>query len=200
MSNKSVITVSEPELSTLVDVLVARVLKDGFLPDVVLGIATGGAIVADHIDPSLECLRLTCTSQRPGTRVKSGLPGLRGLIRRLPLGIADAIRLAEDWLGVRTIKSAVPRILGTELDSQATIIRENGLKRILVVDDAVDSGMTLASVVMTIKKLIPDDVEVRTLAITRTREETQSLIVPDYFFFDRVLCRFHWSSDYRERS
>lgn len=198
MKGKPVITISERELPGMVDELVTRVLEDGFTPDVTIGIATGGAMVANQIDPAIAGVRFTCTVQRPQTRLRSGIPGLHAVLRRLPPALADLLRVAEDWVGTHVTQASSPRAVAGALDPILEAIREQGVSRILVVDDAVDSGATLSGVVTAIRSGVPEATWIRTCAITSTRGPEKALIVPDYVLFERTLCRFHWSSDYRE--
>jgi hypoxanthine phosphoribosyltransferase len=65
--------------------------------------------------------------------------------------------------------------------------------RVLVTDDAVDSGATLATVLRHIHAVCPPGVEVRSAVITQTLE--QPMIKPNYALFHNVLCRFPWSFD-----
>ncbi|WP_353081810.1 phosphoribosyltransferase [Tessaracoccus lapidicaptus] len=199
MSSKPIVTVGENELTHVVGQLVDKILRDGFEPQAVVGIATGGAIAARQIDPALGWVLFVCTLRRPSTGLKTGLPGVSAALRRVPSPVADLLRRAEDRLG--ELMGPRPSVVNLEapLRETAEVVRSKGLTRILVMDDAVDSGATLARVVHDLRSMLPDDVEVRTAAICQTRESGRSMIAPDYVVFERTLCRFHWSLDYRAR-
>lgn len=64
---------------------------------------------------------------------------------------------------------------------------------VMVVDDAVDSGITLAAVLRTLRACCPPATELRTAAITVTRPDP--VVKPDYALYRGVLCRFPWSFD-----
>jgi hypoxanthine phosphoribosyltransferase len=68
--------------------------------------------------------------------------------------------------------------------------------RVMVVDDAVDSGVTLAAVLRTLRESCPPGTELRTAAITVTRPSPA--VEPDYALWRGVLCRFPWSFDATE--
>ena len=68
-----------------------------------------------------------------------------------------------------------------------------GEHRLLVVDDAVDSGVTLATVIDLLRNTCPDRTEIRSAVITVTLEEPRA--EPDYALYRGVLCRFPWSFD-----
>ena len=65
--------------------------------------------------------------------------------------------------------------------------------RILVADDAVDSGTTLASVLHLLADICPPGTEIRSAAITQTLENPRAR--PDYVLLHGTLCRFPWSFD-----
>jgi hypoxanthine phosphoribosyltransferase len=65
--------------------------------------------------------------------------------------------------------------------------------RVLVVDDAVDSGLTLATVLRVLREISPSNTQFRSAVVTVTLE--QPLAEPDYVLYRGVLCRFPWSFD-----
>jgi hypoxanthine phosphoribosyltransferase len=64
---------------------------------------------------------------------------------------------------------------------------------VLVVDDAVDSGVTLATVLRVLRENSPSDTQFRSAVITVTL--AQPLAEPDFVLYRGVLCRFPWSFD-----
>ena len=151
-------------------------------PDVVLGIETGGRFVAEAMHTSVpHCyVRL----QRAATPRKSRL---RGLLARLPRPVADALRLAESWL--RGLRRPVPVEFRGELPAAL-----RGKRRVLIVDDAVDSGATMLAVREAVGRALPGAaVECAAIVVTTRRP----LVVPDKYLYDNVLIRFPWSMDAR---
>lgn len=68
--------------------------------------------------------------------------------------------------------------------------------RILIVDDAVDSGSTMASVINLLNQEFPGNI-IRTAAITVTT--STSLVEVDYALYrEGVLVRFPWSNDMKQ--
>ncbi|WP_313385339.1 phosphoribosyltransferase family protein [Chishuiella sp.] len=65
--------------------------------------------------------------------------------------------------------------------------------KILIVDDAVDSGATLKKVLEGINKYINSDINITTLSVVVT--DTKASIIPDYYLYSDVLIRFPWSLD-----
>ncbi len=67
-------------------------------------------------------------------------------------------------------------------------------RKILVVDDAVDSGYTLSHVLEAVKAVLPAGAEVRSAVITVTTDDP--LVMPDFYLYnDKTLVRFPWAMD-----
>lgn len=158
-----------------------------FSPDLVVGIASGGLHVSRKLLPHVPHISVLC--RRPSTAAKGRSRRLMRQIRRLPLWARNTLRRAEAaWLGKRRDMSRHPEI------SRDNIAAIQAASRILVVDDAVDSGASLLAVVERLRQINPG-AEIRTAAITVTT--AAPAIVPDFTLFNRVLIRFPWSKDYR---
>ena len=67
--------------------------------------------------------------------------------------------------------------------------------RILIIDDAVDSGATLAATIDHIQAIAGPDAVLRTAAITVTTAAPS--IEPNFMLYRYVLCRFPWSLDFK---
>jgi hypoxanthine phosphoribosyltransferase len=81
----------------------------------------------------------------------------------------------------------------TELDILDDWLREVGPNpSIVVVDDAVDSGATLARVLDAVSQRAPG-AEIRSAVVTVTTPEPW--VTPRYTLYSRQLCRFPWSLD-----
>lgn len=188
-----VITLCDNEFSRACAALSAQVLESGYRYDLLVGIATGGAIVAREMPAPL---RVEVRRQRPSTRAKQRLAGR--LLRHMPRPLSDLLRLAESRLYALMARHHKPVVPEVTLDEK-TLQTIRGLNdreerpRILIVDDAVDSGATMLGVLRAVAAAAPA-AEIRTAAITQTRDNP--LIRPDYLHFaERVLVRFPWSAD-----
>lgn len=199
MTIKRVITLGEKELQRDASALAQLVARD-YQPQAVLGIARGGIMVArlmrfDPVAPTLEC-----TMRRAG----SGPRGRWGLesttLSRAPYFVSNHLRRIEDTLlGLRRPAPKPPTtdlICGIRKASESMVA--SGVRRVLVVDDAVDSGTTLQCVLSTIGSVdLLAGIEVRTAAIVVTRGPGAALVAPDYVLYRDILCRFPWSADFR---
>ena len=119
------------------------------------------------------------------------------MLATLPEPLLNALRRAEHRLISGHRQAAQP----TQINLAEAIAIGNWLRvlsrvaRVLVIDDAVDSGLTLATVLQTFRNVCPPEVEVRTAVITVTTEHP--VVAPDYALYRGVLCRFPWSFDAR---
>jgi len=168
--------------------------------DAVIGIRRGGAFVCDafcRTFPASLCgERHDVTLQRPGTRRKGGLTAK--ILKCLPLKMLDLMRMAESRLlsfrNAHKREEGAPRVsMDTGLTS---IVTGKKNPRILLIDDAIDSGHTLSAVIATLKNMNPST-EVETAVITETTDS--STVKADYTIYrNRTLIRFPWSNDYKK--
>ncbi len=178
-----------------------RLVEADFAPTLLVGIRTGGLTVAEAMAraaaPGLPIMPITC--QRAGTAAKSRLPWLRALLGALPGPLVDVMRRLEHRLLIvrRTRKPPRQTVRQTEAAAIAAVLAKAQGARVLIADDAVDSGVTLLTVLRILREQFPPDTEFRTAAITQTHE--QPAVRPDYVLYRGVLCRFPWSFDAARR-
>lgn len=161
-------------------------------PDVILGIRSGGAYVAEAVACHFPEARLGyITSRRPSTG-KKGKLGLKRLLRYLPVALLDALRILEARLLARS--GNPERKVAIDISQDVRELMAQPSTKILLVDDAVDSGYTLRAVVDTLSALTPG--RLFTAAITSTT--SAPVMMPDFLLYnDNVLVRFPWSMDAR---
>ncbi len=173
-------------------------VQQSFQPDLLIAIPTGGLWVAEAMARSVTravppILKLTC--RRPSTQAKQGSRLFRTLLTRLPRPVLDRLRLLEHWLIARRGPPSTERIFDPAEHAalQSWFATSGPAPRILVVDDAVDSGATLAAVLAELRRIAPETASLRSAAVTITTP--QPLVRPDFALFNRQLCRFPWSMD-----
>jgi len=178
---RKVITLNPEAFDSACKRLEKSVAKSGFIPDMILSIRTGGLYVGESIFPDIP--HTSVKLQRPSTKAKR--PCLHKLLKILPRPILDRLRIAESlWLERKKQTKPRPSLILPQLTE---------VKRILVVDDAVDSGFTLFTVMDAVKTARPD-ADIRSAVITQTT--ISPMIVPDYTLYNnQILIRFPWSMD-----
>jgi hypothetical protein len=171
----------------------------GFVPEAVVGIANGGMKVVEAMPKNQGLVAWSCRLQRPGTERKEQAGLWRRLPRRLPYPLTNLFRVFEDWLHGRkdvTVPPPTPT-LAEELDWISVEIERRGIQRVAVIDDAADSGATLACVMDCLRERLAESVDLRSAVITATRAPERAAISPDFRLFDLTLLRFPWSLDYK---
>lgn len=198
MERYKVVTLTGKPFADACRLLEDYVVASGYRPDCIIGIESGGLYVAEKIFEGVP--HLSIRLGRPSSGVKKSVAGqlVSTLLRIMPRSVCDRLRIAE-------AKKLVARSRDKMKDpqSQRAAIREAAAKvsftnatryqRILIVDDAVDSGLTLAGVLTAVSKALPN-AEVRTAVITITTEDP--VLRPDFTLYDnQTLIRFPWSID-----
>lgn len=180
---RRVITLGREAFSEACCRLESLVAGAGFAPDAVMSIAHGGVYVGEQLFKNIP--HFSTSLQRPSTRYKR--PRLKAILRLVPQPVLDMLRKVEAML--LALRKPQP------VDIAQIVIPEQIVtcKRILVVDDAVDSGATLDGVLRALCVVAPE-ADVRTAVVTVTT--THPLAVPDFAVYDDLtLIRFPWSMD-----
>jgi uncharacterized protein len=197
---KSVVTVSDERLQVLGAALLDLMHNRGFAPEALVAIANGGVKVVEAMPRPAALIVWSCRLQRSGTeRIKqTGLS--RKVLRRLPYPLTNLSRVLEDSLHGRKAVTVPPptATLADELARICAEIERQGVSRVAVIDDATDSGATLACVMTCLRDGLPKSVDLRSAVITATRSPERAAISPDFRLFDLTLLRFPWSLDYKE--
>jgi hypoxanthine phosphoribosyltransferase len=142
----------------------------------------------------LPVLPLTC--RRPSTGAKARVPLLRTAVASLPRPVADLTRRLEHrWLSARRLDQYRPQNIDwAEAEAiQAWLRKSPQPARVLVADDAVDSGVTLQTVLQALQEIGRRGMELRSAVITQTLARPH--VTPNYVLWRDTLCRFPWSLD-----
>lgn len=168
-----------------------------FSPDLVVGIATGGAEVAQHMVDALPAAELLIVKrQRAGTAVKTRW-GLPHVLRALPRWLGDLLRRGEvfgreaAFRFTRAYKSRPPSSRTVALQD-IDISKLSKARRVLIVDDTVDSGETMLDVLLVVEQFAPAATK-RTAALATTWRRVP--IDVDYVLAPRTLLRLPSSFD-----
>lgn len=156
-----------------------------FDPDLILTVARGGDFLGQHMFTGVHHVSVRC--QRPSTASKGRW--LKTISRQLPLWVRNLMRCAE----ARVLASRRPNVAPVTFDSdvQAAICRAG---RVLVVDDAIDSGSTMSAVI-TALNAIPGNRRTAVAVITVT-QKNPSIQAQYALYRSETLVRFPWSDDF----
>jgi hypoxanthine phosphoribosyltransferase len=161
-------------------------LAADYNPDLVVTIASGGDYVGANIFGTVTHVSVRCG--RRGTPAKKKSVLLNRFVKHLPRRVNDVLRMVE----ARILSLRKPKLVDISL-SEDVKRKLVAAERVLVVDDAVDSGATLIAVLDAVYKAAGSS-KVRSAAITVTTEKP--MVMPDYFLYhDETLIRFPWSID-----
>tara|TARA_B110000003_G_C16618624_1_gene522237 strand:+ start:552 stop:1154 length:603 start_codon:yes stop_codon:yes gene_type:complete len=177
------------------------ILENNFIPDVLIGIASGGVKVLDEIpEISINEYRFNLELRRNSTKHKNKL----SFIRYLNINILNFLRIMEsiyvDYKLYISKKKDIKqsekylkkkRFIKTQLLQQEIKISN---KKVLIVDDAIDSGETVLVIKSALEEQF-ENIEVKVGVITKTLK--YSYIDPDFCLFKNVLIRFPWSNDFK---
>lgn len=162
----------------------------------VLGIKDGGVPPAERVfevikqtDNKVDLKFIKC--QRPSTSIKKKNEFRKTLIKTVfklsPVLILDLLRNLEHYLLTKKNIEVNRDIILEE------VIDFKFYDKIIIVDDAVDSGVTLEKVNQYIENLVDKTTVVKSLAVVVTNK--QAVVTPDYYLYKDVLIRFPWSLD-----
>ena len=136
-----VLTLDQQAFETTCCDLYRTATADGFRPDYLVGIATGGVFVAEAIKrfcrPDIPLVELSYG--RPTTSLKRGL-NCGALLRHLPYAVTDMLRIAESNIE-KLVERTGKRGPNKPVEQNPDVVRSIAAMRdssILVVDDAVD--------------------------------------------------------------
>lgn len=192
--------------------------RAGYIPDCILSIRSGGTYVAREMYPDIPHEEVTLRRRSTGAKRSRAGQLLAMLLRRLPTWLTDRLRILESQLLRKkfhrrystpaAVEGAVAEARGRIEGMTATLTRR--YRRILVVDDAVDSGVTLAAV---LARLHADAAaepsltrpEIRSAVITVTTPDPVAR--PDFYLYPHLspaddsftLIRFPWAADAKRR-
>lgn len=184
-----VLTLNTEDIEKCCEELLSKVENDGFNPDLVLAIRTGGAEVGRIFKNYLPegCAYLECSTHRQTSKIKKKY--LKNILSRLPRPILDRLRIFE----ASTFKSKSRR----EIERVELPEGISNYKRILILDDAIDSGATIDAVRKAVSAQAPHaSIKIATVTVTSMVPD----MVADYYIYrDGSLIRFPWSMDAKKQ-
>ncbi|MNG84690.1 orotate phosphoribosyltransferase-like protein [compost metagenome] len=192
-----IINPSDTELDILCEELSRNIVAD-FKPDLVIGIATGGKIVAEKVNEHIKCPIIILKRQRTGTIKKNKL-NLQKFLSILPEHFNNKLRKAEAlfnefWYEVNDQALKENEVILIS----GSISKIKSAFKIIVIDDAVDSGSTLKDTLNFLKELANKNTIIKTACINITYVNPG--VKPDFFIYKRCMVRYPWAIDFRKKN
>ena len=171
-------------------------INNDFKPDLVIEIANGGCFVVDAMPFDENSLPIiTVKKQRRLTTWKENkyFSFIVDTLVLLPQALLNILRLIEFKLQLWFTKRKYRK-----LDYQFNERELKNIKQalnILIVDDAIDTGATIRSVLADVREHASSHATIKVAAVVQTTKSP--FIIPDYCAYHSVLVRFPWSKDSR---
>ncbi len=164
--------------------LARRVRASGFAPDLIVYVETGARLFAHELATVMNLPLAPVWVRRSGQGFKARLAPFA---RRLPLGLRNWLRRAEEQSGLHRFTRRMAEL--------PVSVHVQG-KRVLLIDDASDTGRTIAVARELLRERGLASADIRTAVLAATTPRAQAAV--DFFMLDRN-CRMPWSADSEER-
>ena len=177
----------------------AMTVKEQYRPDVVIAILSGGGYVAREMLHTLNSGKSIAYGEvsacRPGNDLKQK-PSTNAILTSMPRVLLDWARMVESVV-LRLFPRAKHRNISFDnLDNDTKLMLGRGNRRVLIVDDAIDSGATMSGVIKALNEQFPGNT-IKTAAITVTTPQPSHKV--DFKIFKNLeLVRFPWSKDMKK--
>ncbi|MGP6148701.1 phosphoribosyltransferase [Priestia flexa] len=166
--------------------LAKEIKTKGYEPDVVIYIKSGGYMIGDEIAKYFNIPSVGVRIFRKGNAVKKKLTNLLGF---LPHRLKLILRTLELKSGFHKKES-----------KREIFVDSNNVmygKRILIVDDSVDTGNTILKMMDFLSKNHPHNYELKVAALN-VFSMSKELLETDYFVYQDAVIIYPWSTDSKE--
>jgi len=186
-----VLTITSAEFPAVCSSLATEVSQSGYNPDIIIGISNGGSHVGLELHRHFQNATYTDVNiHRKGSKTKNK-SAIRFIISRLPKFINNWLRIIESFLHQQ--KKRHIRLGEISFSKDISEMLSTKGKKILIVDDAIDSGATMAKLIDYINTAHPDNT-IKVAAITVTTK-TPIKTADYYLYHNNTLIRFPWAID-----
>lgn len=175
------------DLNDIAENLAIQVKKSGFDPDVVGYVERAGRLIGVPVAKKLGKPAVSISASRKGSKSKEKFSFI---LKILPQWVKSFLRNIEIRLGVHKRYSERLVAIHGSLD---------GYSSILLIDDSIDTGNTIESIIKSLESVNIYRENVRVAAITTASiKYLKPTILPDYFIFQDEIIQCPWSTDSNE--
>ena len=182
--------------------LLSKKINQTYNPDLVIGILTGGGYVGRKIFNYLNDNKQKKYTEIKIQRKKNTAPKSKGLFKIIlnysPTFLLNWMRILESLYLEKKAQKNNPKRIGTiTISDEIDIFLKESPKKILIVDDAIDSGATL-NLLKEYLNMHYNNISIKIAVITVTTPHP--IIDADFYLYhNRVLVRFPWSNDVKKK-
>lgn len=166
-------------------------IKKEYNPDLIIYIAKGGYLIGKSFSEFFKVPLIGIKTERTGNKIKSFLTPL---ILKLPTKICDILRIIE--LKTNLHNRYKERKIKVNLTFNK--LDKNKIKKILIIDDSVDTGYSMKAVFNEIKKSFLN-AEIKLAAINVWEESIKTINI-DFCIYKNTIIRTPMSKDSKEYS
>ena len=162
--------------------------------DLLVGIAEGGRIIAETIAGKLNLPLLMVAKQRRLTQHKKKA---KTVFKYFPKPLLNFARIAENRFYEITMKLKTSEKTDeiTVISADCSFFDNPQIRNVLIIDDAIDSGATAASVE---KFLMEKNKNWQMQVAVITQTFNRPIRNADYQLYNKTLIRFPWSNDFKQ--
>lgn len=154
-------------------------IKEDYCPDLIVFIAKSGFVIAEEFSKTFDIPMAEIMASRVGGKMKKRIAPL---FRKMPLSIRNRIVASKFAYTINDRKQNRDVVVPHKLREMASTGK---YRRILLIDDSVDTGWTFINVMKTVKKMF-DCSEIKTLSLIEMSYSNKRF-TPDYSLFRDVL-------------
>lgn len=168
------------------------IIKSAIKFDLLIIVLRAGQHLYDNFQTELRAQEnLSIKISRPSTKFKKKFNS--NIFLYVPKLINNLLRVIESYSREIIFSISSAKTTGVELNLSSVEIKKISIcNNILIIDDAIDSGSTISSVISHIIK-INSKADIRVGCITQTFKKP--LIHADYCLYKRTIVKFPWSLD-----
>lgn len=187
-----VITLTYNKAMVAIEQLIAQT---DFRPDIVVGVLNGGKTIFDQYKKSPQFNQahfVEVKLQRQSTKVKKN-KWVKTLLRAMPYWLSNRLRVIES----NKVRAKINSINKADLSTTAFLLDHLptiDARKILIVDDAIDSGKTMYVLYQQLQKKYPN-AELKSAVLAWTIPT--SIVQPNYYLYKNTLLRYPWSKDFK---
>lgn len=167
----------------------AEEIQNSFSPDLVIYVAKGGYLIGKYMNSVFKVDMLGIVATRKGNDLKSFVAPVLAL---LPRCLCNFLRKVE--LKSNIHKKSNQKAIDFKIDT--TKLNMESIKNILILDDSIDTGNSMKSVLGAVKQNFPD--AVTKIAVINVMTPSENVIKADYWCYKDAMLRTPMSKDSRE--